>query len=85
MTERTITIKIYWKMLRRLEPILSQLENEIENDKDGEVPFAIPEWRHYFQRLYPAVGWGREDDHPILSTSEAWDVAYSFLYNLYSS
>ena len=83
--ERVLTIPVYWKMLKRIEPELETLEHLVEESGEDPLANSQEDWRAIYQRLHVLVGLGRKDRHPILETSEAWDVAYGTLYRIHSS
>jgi hypothetical protein len=81
METRTITLT--WGVLCSLEPRLALLEKHalaIKRFKDSSVKIEM--WRHLYEKLSTTVGWWREDNHPILATKQAWEIAYPYLYYL---
>jgi hypothetical protein len=71
--------------LARLEPALSQLLAKVRAERakaKADVHYcANDNWYRFFKpRLCRLVGWERPDKHRVLSSTEAYDVAYDALY-----
>lgn len=78
-----------WMELRRLEPRLFALLKEAKaTDGSGErfcanaVWYGYPPYPGIKERVTRLVGWFRDGpEHPVLSTAEAYDVAYERIYD----
>jgi hypothetical protein len=76
-----------FEQLCQLEPRLEDLLREARSHKGGRsfcanaVWFGYGEYRHrsFKRRLQELVGWKRKDN-PILSTREAYDLAFHTIY-----
>ncbi|MBM3880424.1 MAG: hypothetical protein FJ387_12020 [Verrucomicrobia bacterium] len=73
-----------WTQLVGLEPDLAYLLEEIRQvHDDGATPSFCANrlWVERFKpHMYHLVGWGRPDCHPVLVSSEAYELAYRILY-----
>ena len=75
--------KITWDELVQLEPALDQLLQQVRQVQAGPGFCANRVWygpNGFKAKLLKLVGWERQDNHPVLSTDEAYDVAYDVLY-----
>jgi hypothetical protein len=65
-------ITVTWELLAMLEPQLDQLVSV-------DAPFrhdGSEEHDQTYVHFHRLVGYGRDDFHPILSTQQAYDIAY---------
>ena len=82
---RTVAPNPTWDQLVDLEPALGRLLYRIEQTPPGSN--AIDQWYGHrngwgFKReLEHLVGWGRRNEHPVLSTSRSYNVAYQRLFD----
>jgi hypothetical protein len=77
--------RLTFAQLAKLEPALADLLKEAKAAKGGKGFCANAFWYGYGcrgikPRLLYLVGHLRTDRNPILSTSEAYDVAYQTIY-----
>lgn len=73
-----------WRNLVQLEPRLRDLMNEAwavgrAARHDPEFSWRVAWSRRVKPTLWKLVGWLRPDFHPVLSTPDAYDVAYQHL------
>ncbi len=84
----TTASTISWSTLVALEPRLLRLEERARRAARNESrrwKYACGNrvWSREIKPLMAnLVGWGRRDNHPVLGTSAAFDVAYSRLCEL---
>lgn len=70
---------VSWEELVKREPRLDELLREAQKYKPSPGFCAREVWygpHGLKRRLRELVGYDRSDDDPVLSTSEAYDVAY---------
>ncbi len=73
--------ELTFEMLSDLEPGLKRLREDIQEARPrGWSDVQILWYRGFKPRMHSLVGFMRDDNHPILSTSEAYDVCYHTLY-----
>lgn len=79
---------VTWEKLCKLEPALLNLELTARSLARAEGRKRVNRCgnRVWYDRIKPRlihlVGWCREDKHPVLSTSKAYDTAYQHLYSI---
>lgn len=76
-----------WDVLIKHEPALTSLMTRIRSVPVSRSTDAINLWYGrwgcpgFKAELEHLVGWGRRSEHPILSTSSAYNVAYQTLFD----
>lgn len=77
-------IRLTWDLLAILEPQLKLLLEDAQAIRDDCESESFCANRHWYLELRPCllklVGWDRPGFHPILSTRQAYDLAYGKLY-----
>lgn len=86
MTNQDANESMTFEQMAAVEPGLLQLADELRAIKDEGGPSFCANYvwyrKGYRDRMYALVGWEAENDDPRLHTSEAFDRAYKYLYNL---
>src|SRR5262245_44621745 len=89
MESATVGQRLTWEQLVRLEPqLLDLLRRARATPARGKHFCANARWYGYGQwrfaglkpHLLRLVGWQRPDKHPVLSSPEAYDLAYETVY-----
>jgi hypothetical protein len=80
----TNTKPLTWNELARLEPRLSGLLDKAKAVKAKGRNFCANDvwYRRFKPRLLWLVGWDRPDNHPVLSSMQAFDLAYETIYEV---
>ena len=89
MSAAEVGQRLTWEQLVKLEPELGRLLERAKATKSRGKHFcANARWYGFGQwrfaglkpRLLWLVGWQRPDKHPVLSSTEAYDLAYETVY-----